>query len=315
MSFISDKAASITGWMGSNRTMACLLLPMCIWAVTVVLLFGVPMVVVATSRSFQLFFLFLLASLAVRVISSTRRRMVGASLLFSGLILVMMAGLFWYGFRFSGTIELAKGEMFSRYQKIEGPRWAPPPQLPIGLQSAPSQNNGKTAIIVNGRQRDLPPEGPLYWKWYAIRSMGEAMAPFLLIDEAVGEEDKAGFVRLPLGTEAPPYFTFGTLPHRIYLSMLESATRTQAGVTPPTLRVRIMRGKLNVLTREVRMGELVTFEGHSLRFENGSPWVRLEIRDLRSWYLLIVGMVLTVAGGIMTALQRGRKVLTTQEEK
>lgn len=288
------------------------MLPMCIWVLTAVALFGVSTEVMAASRAFQIFFLFLLLSMAVRFISLARRRIVGASLLCSGIILMMMAGLFWYGFRLSGTIELAKGEMFSRYQKIEGPRWGTPPQLPIGLHSTPSQNNGKTIIVLNDRQRELPPDGPLYWKWYSIRSMGEAMAPFLLIDEAVGEEDKAGFVRLPLGTEAPPYFTFGRLPHRIYLSILDSTTRSKAGVTPTKLRVSIMRGKLNVLTKDVMMGDLVKFEGHSLRFENGSPWVRLEIRDLRAWYLLIAGLVMIVAGGMMTAFSQG-SVPTAQE--
>lgn len=308
MGSISEKTVCLTERIGSNRTMACLLLPICLWMVTGLLIFGVSAEVMAASRALQVFYILLLLSLSVRVTTHALRRKAGASLLTGGILLVLLAGLFWYGFRFKGTFELGKGELFSRYQKVQGPNWGPPPLLPIGLFSAPSQNNGKTTIVVNDRQKELPQDGSLYWKWYAIRLVGEAMAPFLLIDEAVGEVDKAGFVRLPLGKEPPPYFTFGTMPHRIYLTMPETGTPKNPGVTPTTLRVRIMRGKLNVLTKEVRLGELVRFEGHSLRFENGSPWVRLEIRDLRPWYLLIAGLALSVAGVIVTLLSSKRRL-------
>lgn len=315
MNFIFKRTGRIAEWTGSYRTMICLLLPICLWWLIITPLCGVSTDIMASARTFQIFYLLLALSFVTRLVAEIRLQQSGLSFLFAGMLLLMVAGLFWYGFRFSGTVELGMGEPFSRYQAVKGPKWGPPPQLPLALESAPSQNFGRTVIVLNGKQKELPSDGRVIWKWFAVKFAGESMAPFLLIDEAVGEEDKAGFVRLPLEKEQPPYFTFGTLPHRIYLSLPPKGEPAKRGVTPGTLTLRIMRGKINVLTKDVMLGEIVRFEGHSLRFENGSPWVRLEVKDLRAWYLFLAAVLLSVAGGIMILFQRSYAMDIKQKQK
>lgn len=296
-------------WLTSCGTMLCLLLPLSLWWLIVTVLFGVSAEIAVSARTFQLFYLLLLCSVAIQLLKMISLRKAGYSALFSGIFLLQLAGMYWYWLYFNGTFELGKGESFSRYQSVRGPKWGAPPLLPVTLASAPSQNFGKTVISVNGKLKEMPAEGHIFWKWFAFKYVGESMAPFLLIDEAIGEEDKAGFVRLPLEKEQPPYFTFGTLPHRFYLSLPSKGESVKNGVTPGSLRIRIMRGKINVLTKDVRLGEIVRFEGHSLRFENGAPWVRLEVKDLRPWYLFFSGVFMTVAGcGLI--LSRRNKITT-----
>jgi len=314
MSFIFKRTAPFVEWLTSYRTMLGLLLPLSLWWLIITAQFGVEAEIAASSRTFQVFYLLLLCSVAIRLLKMIRLRKADYSALCSGYFLLLLSGMFWYGFCFSGTFELGKGESFSRYQSVGGPKWGAPPLLPVTLASAPSQNFGKTVVFVNGKLKELPAEGHIFWKWFSVGYLGESMAPFLLIDEAIGEEDKAGFVRLPLEKERPPYFTFGTLPHRFYLSLSDKGESLKNGVTPGSLRVRIMRGKINVLTKDVKLGEIVRFEGHSLRFENGSPWVRLEVKDLRAWYLFFAGILLSVVGCSIILIQRSYATPTTQKQ-
>lgn len=309
MNFIFKRAGSISEWLTSYRTMFCLLLPLGLWWI-ITALFGIKAEIAASARTFQAFYLLLLCSVALGLLKMIRLRQAGYSVLFSGIFLLLLSGMFWHGVCFSGTFELGKGESFSRYQSVRGPKWGAPPLLPVTLASAPSQNFGKTVVFVNGKLKEMPAEGRIFWRWFSVRYLGESMAPFLLIDEAIGEEDKAGFVRLPLEKEQPPYFTFGTLPHRFYLSLPFKGEPVKNGVTPDALKIRIMRGKINVLTKDVKLGEIVRFEGHSLRFENGAPWVRLEVKDLRAWYLFFSGVFMTVAGCGLILSQR--KKITTE---
>jgi len=305
MSSISNRLRSknLLEAISSYRVLACLLLPMLLWlgAMSAV---GIATSVTASSRAFQLFYLLLFFGVAIRCLMFLKQRRHDLFLSFSGILLVLLSGMYWYGLSFTGTVELGATESFSRYQKLQGRKWGMLPSLPLVLVSAPAQNYGKAAIAVAGIKKELAINERIFWRWHAIKLVGEAMAPFLIIDEAIGDEEKAGFVRLTIAGDKSPYFTFGDLPHRFYLSLPDKGAVAANGVTPASLKLGIRRGKLNVLTKDIKLGELVKFEGHSVRFENGAPWVRLEVRDQGALYLGIFGALLVMVGGISSVWGR-----------
>jgi hypothetical protein len=308
MSFISNRPGvrNLLELVSSYRVLACLLVPMSLW-LGVMSAGGIDTGVTASSRAFQLFYLVLFFGVAIRCLIFLKQRRHDLFLSLFGILLILLSGMYRYGLSFTGTVELGAMEPFSRYQKLQGRKWGMLPALPLALVSAPAQNFGKAAIAVAGAKKELAMNGRIFWRWYSIKLVGEGMAPFLIIDEDIGNEEKAGFVRLPLVGDKPPYFTFGNLPHRFYLSLPDKGTVAANGVTPAALKLGIRRGKLNVLTKDVKIGELVKFEGHSVRFENGAPWVRLEVKDQGALYLVIFGALFVMVGGISSVCRISKR--------
>jgi hypothetical protein len=306
MSFISDRLGhrNLLELISSYRMLGCALLPMVLWWVVLSAGFGLATDLVLSSRAFKLFYLFVFFGVGARLLLLLKHHRYGLFLPFLGIFVILFSGMYWYGLSFTGTVELGAQETFTGFQKLEGRRWGFPPKLPMALLSAPAQNYGKAVVALAGTKKELPSNGRIFWRGYSIKLVGEGMAPFLIIDEAIGDENNTGFVRLPLAGDKPPYFNFGILPHRFYLSLPDKGEVVRNGVTPPVLKLGIRRGKLNVLTREVKLGELVRFEGHSVRFENGAPWVRLEIRDERALYIFVSGAALLIIGGVFIVFRR-----------
>ncbi len=306
MSFISEQpdGKGLQGQTSSYRVMGCLLVPMLLWYVAMSAGFGLASAVIVSSRAFQLFYVLLSFSVGIRLLIVLKQRREGLRLPMLGIFLILISGIIWYGFGFTGTVELGMREKFTKYQTTQGRKWRFTPLLPLSLESPPAQNYGKAEVVVGKSKKELPINGRMFWKWYSIKVVGEAMAPFLIIDEQFGDIENGGFVRLPMTGEKAPYFHFGTLPHRFYLSLPENEKTVASGVTPPVLKLRIIRGKLNVLTKDVKLGELVKFEGHTVRLENGASWVRLQVKDLSALYLFLFGTALMIISGISTVYRR-----------
>lgn len=307
MSFISDTLSRLCAFLGSGRLIAAVALPMLIWLVVLVTVLRLSPETAVSGRAFQLYYILLSLCITVRSLSRLKPRGYGAALALAGVMSLLLAGVLWYGFRFSGTAELGVGEAFREYQAAERGSWRAIKQLPLALATAPAQNYGKAVLILEGKRRELPLNGTMRWRGHSLKLAGESVAPLFLVDNAIGDENYAGYLKLAIGREKPRYFQFGTLPHRFYISYPEKAGEVKSGVTPDILHLRVVRGKLNVLRKDVKRGESVEFEGHTVRFEEGAPWVRVEVKDMRPLYLFYAGALLIVAGVLLQAGER-RKV-------
>ncbi|MFZ2951293.1 MAG: hypothetical protein WA003_17590 [Desulfuromonadaceae bacterium] len=280
-------------------------MPIVLWMVTLVVAFHVPAGVAAESTTVSLFYYVAAVSCITCLwgaVSAARR---GATCIWSGLLCLLLLGLVWYGFRFQGTAEIGERDRLAGFAITDTGRWSKIPMPEISLQSIWSGKSGKVLLGLGDAKRECAVGGRTYWRGYCLKPTVRGYAPLFILDDAIGEMDKAGYY--PLGSAGVSYFHLAKLPHRFYASSpFLPSPGPEAIRKPETLKITITRGKLIVFKGEMKRGENIEFEGHRLRFENGAPWIRLEIN--RYWiYLLLIPALALIGAGVAILLKKQHK--------
>jgi hypothetical protein len=253
------------------------------------------------SRAVLLFWLLLLVALVWRgwhALATGKTRSGVAAL--GWLISILVAGL-WSGLWFEGRLRLGEGEQSSRWEAVHsGPLTHPGP---VSVQYL-GMNDQKLQLLVNGSEHEtLPGSSILVGRGLSLRVTTVSFAPLFVLSDGSGRLLHQGMVKIDPGG-AEEFIRVGVLPHRFYLGV-DAATASQepAGngrapeVTPATLHLRVMRGKLTVLDSDLSKGEPVAFEGFRFRFEEGTTWINVEVRrsPLPPLAAIIIGLLIVVA--------------------
>lgn len=307
MNFISSSTKPnifrrVGSFLASPGGLACFLLPPALWLAALVIGLHVPAPVAAGTKAVAVFYYAAAISCAAcawRAFFSKRR---GAGLIWLGMLLVLLQGVLWYGLRFRAVAEIGDSDRLAGYVVSEPGRWVRFPLPDIAVRSVWSGKSGDVRLALGGKEREVKVGKRTFWHGYSLKPTVRGIAPLFLLDDAVGETDKAGY--FPLGTAGTKYFQLGELPHRFYVTgATPPAPGPEAMRRPDTLKITITREKLVVFKGEMKKGENVEFEGHRLRFEDGAPWIRLEITRLWEFLPLLPAAALMATGMVFS----GRK--------
>ncbi len=107
-----------------------------------------------------------------------------------------------------------------------------------------------------------------------VAVQGPFPAPSFEVRGPDGALVERGLVKIDPGKR--DWFMVGILPHRLYLRVLEGEGGADPR-SPERLHLRVQRGKLRVLERDLASGERVTFERLSFAFGPGDLWARVEV--------------------------------------
>lgn len=195
----------------------------------------------------------------------------------------------WQAGRMQGEVDLGEQEESAPWRAMERGALASLPVLYLGevergaASDVSLRVDGRVVRVPFGRRLDVG-------GGVVIEVRGPFPAPRFTVKRG-GALEAEGLIKLEPGTRE--YIEPGILPHRLYLSVPAG----EYVLGPAKLHLRVQRGKLKVLEREIARDERVEFEGVALTFSEGAAWVRAEVRKGPRPWLLIGAALLAVASG------------------
>jgi hypothetical protein len=209
------------------------------------------------------------ANIAVAI----RRRRLAWALALLALEAVLAQGLAWAAWRFDGTLNAGVGEPRAPWERKDaGPLARSPAVEVLDLPTAPG---GSARLLFDGREVSLPlGRATEVGGGTFVAVQGPFPAPSFEVLGPDGVLVEKGLVKIAPGKRE--WFMVGFLPHRLYLRVAEGAPGADPR-SPERLHLRVQRGKLRVLERDVASGERVTFERLSFAFGPGDLWARVEV--------------------------------------
>ena len=297
--------------VGSPMAVMATAFPLVVWFLVMAVMLEQPLSVVAKGFTFTVFSVaFLLTVVSWGIASLLFRRHYGRFLIALGICFLFLEGVLWYGFRFAGVLHIGEGEITTEYASMDKGKWTAKPAIRVAALKTSRSENGTVVLGLDGQKKEIPLNRKLTQDGYSFRVLDRNIAPLFVLNESEGQDDLGGYIKLMPGDGAGSYFHLGILPHRFYVgppgevSSEEKSRNSGNEGTPASFHLRVVRGKLKVVEGELKKGETVEFEGNRLRYEDGAPWVRVEVRKERRHYALFTGLLITVAGGITTVLVR-----------
>lgn len=197
-----------------------------------------------------------------------------------GIILLIAGVIVNYLYRFEGTLYVADAEETSDFVYSKK-----------GLLSYPRLHTARfsdSRVSVDGIINLTPDDNVRYnlisGSSFSIKSIDYAPGFIISSDD---EELYSLVVKIDLRERKRDYFTTPVLPHRFYLEKAD-----QDGL----FRIIIMRGKIVIVDRIIKQGEMVKFEGLKLFFSDLIRWSLVEVRHYPGTLLVYSGLFLILLG-------------------
>jgi hypothetical protein len=236
-----------------------------------------------------------LALLSSLVLAAVERQLAPA-LARAAVALAALQLLAAWAYRVDGTIDAGEGEQWPAWRTLSfGPAGRPPDTRLVEL---PEDPGGTARVEIDGREVEVPVgrevrvEGGL-----AVRVRAPFGAPSFEVRRASGVLESAGLLKLVPGERT--WFEAAFLPHRFYVTL------TADGPAGARVRLRVQRGKVRLLDREVAPGEQVDVEGISVTLGPGARWSPIDVRRRSPLWPGLSALVLAVAAGA-AAWRKGR---------
>src|SRR3990170_584477 len=105
-------------FLSSPLMIASLALPAALWLAVAVYGMKLPPYEAAGATAFMTYYTALMAVLALRAPMDFRRRSHGPALVTLGVFLILLHGVYLYGFRFAGKTGFGEGENFTGYYEV-----------------------------------------------------------------------------------------------------------------------------------------------------------------------------------------------------
>lgn len=253
--------------------------------------------------SFRLFCLLTILMLCLELGRNVLSRSLYAALIPLGLILVLLQGVVWYGFRFSGMAGVGEGEQIVEYYTARSGGFIQPPRIPLKVAALTTMPKSIT-LTHDGIETRIDDGKTVRRDGFVFRLAAIERAPLVAVRTVRGEPVDEAYLKLTSSGEQEDFIMFGRLPHRFYVKEVRSP---ESGADMFSLKV--VRNKLTIVDRLVSGGESVYFDGHYVAIHPGAPWARLAVDKHQSHVLLWSGLFLTAAGlaGIAAKKRSGRE--------
>ncbi|HZZ83462.1 MAG TPA: hypothetical protein VFE30_02905 [Anaeromyxobacteraceae bacterium] len=237
----------------------------------------------------------LVAALAIAMVRGAAERRVGVCALALGGLAVLGHAVTHLTLGFSGVVDLGEGEPAGAWTRvIAGPRAAEPPALE--LRSVPVSASAPVRVALEGREMDLARDWSHHASGARLRVVETGIAPRLVFESVSGATLDEGLLKLPMEHAASDYLEIPILPHRFYLSRTSAAVAGSELKVPDVLHLKVTRGKLTLVDRDLPKGEATKMDGFTVRYLDGLPWARIELERDPGAFLLYVGVALLLAG-------------------
>lgn len=253
----------------------------------------------AGAVSFRLYYLLFLLMLTYELARNIRNRSLAGALSCVGIILMLLQGVAWYGFRFSGMTAVGIDEQITEYYTSRSGAFVTPPRIPLKVvaltekpKSITLSRDGIDTTLVDGKavRRD----------GYDFRLEAIAQAPLVAVRTVRGEPVDEAYLKLTSTGEQEDFIMFGRLPHRFYVRQVQNP---ESGTV--MFRLKVVRDKLTIVDSLVHGGESVYFDGHYVACHQGASWARLSVEKRQSPLLLWIGLLL-LGGGVVGAVAAKR---------
>jgi len=226
--------------------------------------------------------------------------------LFSMGILIIISGLALnFLYRFEGIAGLGEGESFMDYDSVEKGPLSKPPKFTItveNIEGDPLKFDSSVKVKIRSENKLIVLSQGRHVTDFLLPTSQFSLirvepAPRFLITDKEGKELHTAFVKLnlyPQGKE--DYFRSPSVAHRFYLSI--------TGKPDKPFNIKVVRGKLIIIDKEIAAGEEVEFEGLKISFPEISKWAEVEVRYYPGNILIMIGIVLSIAGVILQRIKK-----------
>jgi len=254
------------------------------------------------SVAFRLYALACILLLVAELVRNVLQRALASALICLGLLLVLLQGSIWYGYRFSGMAAVGIDEQITEYYTSRSGTFATPPRIPLkvaGITEEPVSVN----LDRDGIESRLEAGKTLQRDGFIFRLEKIEHAPLVSVRTVRGEPVDGAYLKLTSSGEREDFIMFGRLPHRFYVREVR-----EPGSGRAMFRLKVVRDKLTIIDTPVQAGEEIYFDGHFVSCRPGAPWARLAVEKRQSQLLLWAGLLLVFAGvaGVVAAKRRGK---------
>lgn len=307
-------------------SMPILFWSLCVPAVAGVAAFGgsagLTLLEISRLYSVRVFAVLLTLCVLAWMIQSFYRRAFPGGLVLLGLFFVLLHGILLSGFHFAASVGLGPGEELERYTAIELGPWASRGPIPLAVKEV--DTGAETcAVDLGGDGYVLAKGAPQAWRGFELTLHSVHDAPLFTLSTQRSGTLESAYMKMDIDARGGDFFQFRIIPHRFYVSRSradierwdrqngewtrrERTSRDSAAGQPRHIYMRVTRGKITLLERDLSEGKTLGFDGHRLRYERGVAWARIDIRKMQSAAVPVAGLVLAVAGLILWILQRKR---------
>lgn len=271
----------------SPWVLAAVVMPPALWLLIAVGGAGLPLAEACSARTFQGYVLLCAVLLGYRTVKSLLARAHIDALVSLALLLLLLQGGLWYGYRFEGEAGAGTGDQIVDYQRQEAGPLSGDTRIPARVEAIPEKGGGKLEFSLDAERVQVPMQGSFRWRNFRITPLKIERAPLVTVRTAGGDEVESLYFKM--GTVAPErdFFLVKTLPHRIYV-----APDGDKGI-----KIRIMRDKIRVADTTVVWGEQFPYNDHVISFAPGALWVRLGVeRIIPRWPSIAAAVAVALAG-------------------
>ena len=257
------------------------------------LLFDLDAATLATSTTVKLYAsASALALLVLAARAAWQRQLPTAGIALGCLLLLAQLG-WWSAGRFEGRLDLGEGETHSQWRDVQAGPWARPPGTSVIVVASDSARQAATLRIA-GEQRTIAVGEWLPLGDGDLRLIAIHPAPQIRLRGHADDDLHDGYVKIT--DDRSSFIRLGLLPHRFYVA-----------ADAATAYLRITRGKLELFSGEVALGEQISFDSYSLELVEGVSWARLRGRRVPSPLPAVAGALLAIGGALGAVLRRRRR--------
>lgn len=240
--------------------------------------------------------------LVVEMVRNVLQRAFSPALIYLGLLLAVLQGVAWYGFRFDGMAAVGNDEQITEYYTSRSGAFATPPRIPLKVAGI-TEDPLSVSLVRDGIETQLEAGKALLRDGFVFHLEKIEHAPLVSVRTVRGEPVDEAYLKLTSSGEREDFIMFGRLPHRFYVSEVR-----EPGSGGTMFKLKVVRDKLTIIDTPVQAGEEIYFDGHFVSCRPGAPWVRLAVEKRQSRLLLWSGLLSVLAGTAGAArARRGNK--------
>lgn len=286
------------------------LVPLAFFALANILLRNMNLGTLMEFQTFRFFLVSLLTVLSVQTLISLSGGHLVSSLQSLGLLLLFLYPLFLGGIRFSADLNLGQGEPYSDYRNMSKGSWGTPPDEPVGFIDFDPESDQPVHLGIGSREYRVNVGDNLRVNGYGYTVSQVRMAPEFKLTGPQNHPIDSILVKVQADRSSEEYFQFSVLPYKFFiLNPEQSAFSLLPGNNdgfPASISLGVSRGKIPVIQSTLGIDKPLSFEGLTMTYGEGAPWITLGINRTPPFPLWIPGILFLVSGFIigMTCRQR-----------
>lgn len=292
--WMTSRITAIYALLRSPFLMVAVGVPAVVWVTAACYAGGMTLQDAVAAVTFRIFFSILTLLLILHAAISLVRRSVTGALVYGGIFLLLVQGVVWYGFRFTGEAGSGSGDQIVDYHREQRGAWSGDTRIPVRVEAIPEKGDAPIEFSIGDKRIKITLKGSFVWNGYRISPLSVGRAPLMTLENSAGQNVEALYIKMGTIAAERDFFLVKSMPHRIYI-----APDADRGI-----KLRIVRDKLDIASRYLPWGEKLYYDGHYIRFERGEPWVRISVVKVITPWFAFAGGGMLLAGLISYLIKK-----------